>query len=220
MPKHGTALTLGQFAEFGGAVLKALPRDIDPDVALNWAKNGSALERVLREVLEPSAQQTPTTLKVWKTIKLGLRKSPGEYRQALLAGKFCIEDYANQILGKTPVSQEEVEVDLVLATDLQLGFKVNTRRDAIYERVSKLGLQRCPAEVGPALREQYKDQPMDEWVLIGMDPIPGSDGRLIVFTVGRGDNGLWLHGNNGSPGSVCNPGVKWVFVLPRPSTRA
>jgi hypothetical protein len=53
MGKYGTTLTIGQFAEFGSAVLKALPRNIDPDVALNWAKNGAGLERVLRDALCP-----------------------------------------------------------------------------------------------------------------------------------------------------------------------
>ena len=56
MPKRGTALTVGQFAEFGGAVLKALPRDIEPDVALNWARDGAALEKVLREALVPDTE--------------------------------------------------------------------------------------------------------------------------------------------------------------------
>lgn len=53
MSKHGTALTVGQFAEFSAAVIKALPRDIDPDIALGWASNGKALTKVLAENLCP-----------------------------------------------------------------------------------------------------------------------------------------------------------------------
>jgi hypothetical protein len=156
-----------------------------------------------------------TELKTWKTIKLSLQKSPEEYRRALEAGKYQIGTYASQILDKTPVSQEEVEVDLVIMTGSQLGFKVATRRDLIYKRALELGLQKCPAEAGPALREQYPDQPMGEWFLIGMEPIADSDGALEAFSVGHGGCGLWLSGSSGYPDSVWNPDLHWVFVLPR-----
>src|SRR3989338_1237542 len=53
MPEHGTALTVGQYAEFGAAVLKALPRDIASTRALAWARNGAALEKALRQALVP-----------------------------------------------------------------------------------------------------------------------------------------------------------------------
>ena len=53
MPEHGTALTVGQYAEFGAAVLKALPRDIPSTRALAWARNGVVLEKVLRQALVP-----------------------------------------------------------------------------------------------------------------------------------------------------------------------
>ncbi len=57
MSKHGTALSVGQFSEFAGAVIKALPRDIEPDVALHWANNGKALATALREALSVSAEK-------------------------------------------------------------------------------------------------------------------------------------------------------------------
>jgi hypothetical protein len=39
------------YVEFQVAVLRALPRDIDPDIALGWTQNGESLARVLREAL-------------------------------------------------------------------------------------------------------------------------------------------------------------------------
>lgn len=54
MTKHGTASQVtGSYVEFQAAVLRALPRDIDPDVALGWAKNGEALSRILEDALTP-----------------------------------------------------------------------------------------------------------------------------------------------------------------------
>ncbi len=51
-------------------------------------------------------------LKIWKTIKLGLHKSPDEYRTALKAAGYRIGDYANQVLDKISVAKTETEVDL------------------------------------------------------------------------------------------------------------
>lgn len=59
MPKHGTALTVGQFAEFSGAVLKALPRNIHPTTALKWAQNGKELAQVLERTLCPTTEPFP-----------------------------------------------------------------------------------------------------------------------------------------------------------------
>ncbi|MBI2644163.1 MAG: hypothetical protein HYW95_01485 [Candidatus Wildermuthbacteria bacterium] len=172
-------------------------------------------ERDFASILRRDQQVLVPEFKIWKTVKLGLRKSPREYRKALDEGKYQIGTYASQILDKTSCSQEVVEVDLVLVTGSQLGFKVATRRDLIYKRALELGLQRCPGEVGPAMREQYLDQPMDEWFLIGMDPITDSDGNLRVFIVVHDGSGLWLDGSNGDPDRVWNPGFRWAFVLPR-----
>jgi hypothetical protein len=52
MVTHGTVLSVrGPYVELQAAVLKALPRDIDDDLALSWANNGEALARGLREML-------------------------------------------------------------------------------------------------------------------------------------------------------------------------
>jgi len=55
---NGNTLSLDQQANFHAAVLKALPRDIDPDVARKWEKNGKALTKALRDVLLPSEEAT------------------------------------------------------------------------------------------------------------------------------------------------------------------
>ena len=47
----GNTLSLDQQANFHAAVLKALPRDIDPVTARSWEKNGKALTKVLRGAL-------------------------------------------------------------------------------------------------------------------------------------------------------------------------
>ena len=154
----------------------------------------------------------------WKTIKLGTGiKDANGFRQAIKNAEMRISDWANDIIGKPEfvVIAGEMEVDLVKVAVGELGFKDGARRDQIYDRVKELGLEICPPEVGPQLRLQYKDQPLDEGILIGMEPIRYSDGDLYVFDVGHNDDGFWLHGYYGGPDDVWRTDCQWVFVRPR-----
>jgi len=154
----------------------------------------------------------------WKTIKLGTGfKNADDFRKTIKDCGMRIGDWANDIIGKPEftVAARETEVDLVKVTVGDLGFKDGARRDQIYDRAKELGLEVCPSEVGPQLRLQYKDQPLNEWILIGMEPIRASGGDLFVFLVEHNDDGLWLLCNYGNPVLVWSAGYQWVFVRPR-----
>lgn len=57
MANHGTASQVtGSYVEFQAAVLRALPRDIDSDVALGWTNNGESLACILREAFTPNGK--------------------------------------------------------------------------------------------------------------------------------------------------------------------
>lgn len=169
------------------------------------------------QVLPPVEQTPPVPFepKKWKTIKLGTEKSAKDLKKALERGKYPIGTYAEQILKKVVVAESETELDLVIVTPRELGFTENTRRDAIYERAQELGLQLCPNEVGPQLRLQYGDQPLNEWMVIGMEPLTDSDGDLRLFYVVHLSDGRWLHSNYGSPDDVWSLDYRFVFALPR-----
>jgi len=80
MANRGTTSQVnGSYVEFQAAVLRALPRDIDSDVALSWTKNGELLARILREALTPNGKPAGNTyplsvdydLSVENAVKLG-----------------------------------------------------------------------------------------------------------------------------------------------------
>ncbi|TSC90712.1 MAG: hypothetical protein G01um10142_269 [Parcubacteria group bacterium Gr01-1014_2] len=154
-------------------------------------------------------------LKIWKTIVLGLHKTPAEYEEALEKKGFRIGDWARQILRKITVLQTVVELDLCVLTVAELGFKGNARYDAICARIIEIGGQLCPNELGPALREQYPDQPYGEWDVIAMEAVTDSDGDLSVFRVGHGGRGQWLNTSYGNPEALFCPDSRVVFGLPR-----
>jgi len=198
---------------FDAAVLMNLP-EVGSELRQWWIDNPSELQKALIVIGKIPCPE----LKIWKTIKLGAGfKNADDFRKAIKDCGMRISDWANDIIGKPEftVNAGETEVDLVKVTVAELGFKDGARRDQIYERAKEFGLELCPSEVGPQLRLQYKDQPLNEWILIGMEPIRGSDGDLDVFNVEHYVSGIWLVSDCGSPGDVWGDVIQCVFVRPR-----
>ncbi|MCX6766432.1 MAG: hypothetical protein NT170_01450 [Candidatus Moranbacteria bacterium] len=105
--------------------------------------------------------------------------------------------WGKDILHKTQFSKESRKYDLVRFTVEQLGFSNGATTDEIYQRAEKLGLELCPAEVGPQLRLQY---PGKEWMLIAMKQITDRDGDPDVFYLGWDGGRLALRAGSARPG--------------------
>jgi hypothetical protein len=152
---------------------------------------------------------------IWKTISVGTYEGPRELREALDSARCRIGDLAKEAFNHTtfPISESRTTIDLVVLTVANLGFKA---KDAplreIYARAAKLGLELCPAEVGPQLRLQYTDQPAGEFLHIAMQPVPTNRKDLVTLTVANGGAGLLLIGGDGRPDLVVPSTVRFVFV--------
>lgn len=144
-------------------------------------------------------------------VTLGFHKNPNDYRAAIKSAKMKIDDWGDDILGRIACSQKQVDLDLVVMSVGDLGFERGARYEVLFAKAVELGLGLCPAEVGPALRLQYADQPRREWLLIAMESIPGRDG-YYVFNLGHDSDGLWLHTFRGRPDLVWGAGIHFVFA--------
>jgi len=195
-----------QTAKLIARIAENLPSGMSPEEMQKWIDNPKELQEALRKALYS------IEFKVFKTLKLGTDpRTADQFRKALKDGGFKISDWADDILGKTSFTTEETDVELVIMSVRELGFKSGASRKDIYERAQALDLELCPAEVGPRLRLQYKDQPNGEWLLIAMEPITDSGGDLDVFDVGRDGRDLWLLGHDGHPDDVWDAVDRWVF---------
>jgi hypothetical protein len=120
--------------------------------------------------LEPTALETP----IWKPITVGGSKGVNAIRVALETAPchMTIADDADEILGRPafPFIKTPVELDLVVLSVFELGFGDETSLHHIYARAVALGFELCPAEVGPALRLNYLDQPPGDSLHIAMKP--------------------------------------------------
>jgi hypothetical protein len=153
--------------------------------------------------------------RIWKTIKLGLRKNADAYRTPMRKARLNIGSRADDILDNPAftASETKTKVDLVVASVAELGFKEDAMYSEICARAKELGLDLCPAEVGPALRLAYKDQQRGEWLIIAMEAITtDSDGGLGVFVVEHISLGPWLYSGDGHPGTFWACGHRFVFV--------
>jgi hypothetical protein len=133
----------------------------------------SSFKQVLKgQKMNDEALNTPV-FPTWKTIKLGCGpKTADDFRKAVKSAGMKIGDWANDILGKPAftATTSETEVELVVASVAELGFKDGATRKDIYVRAQEFGLDLCPPEVGPQLRLQYTDQSKGEGLSLRWSP--------------------------------------------------
>lgn len=155
---------------------------------------------------------------VWRTIKLGTGlKTAHDFCEALKTSGMFISDTSGDILRTTAfmVAPEEMEINLVVVSNAELGFKDGAKLRKTYARARELGLNLCPSEVGPQLRLQYKDQPNGEGLLVAMESISDSYGFRRLFNIECEPDGcLFLGGYDGRMGNVWNADKCFVFSLP------
>lgn len=148
-----------------------------------------------------------------KIFMLGLETDPSvnsfESANESLAKKdiYC-PGYAEDILKDTEFSKEEQRYNLVRFTVKQLGLPDGATTEEIYKKAEDLGLELCPAEVGPHLRLQYSGK---EWMLIAMKQITNRDDNPGVFTLDSGDVQLSLNAHDAEPSKGWSGYSRFVF---------
>lgn len=207
-----------QIVKFGADAVRGALKDVGMDKGAAQRiiaggefqrRIGEAARQALRDL---GSDKATTAFPVWKTITIGGQNNIAAYRAALHAGGYRVGDYASQLLDKTVVAESETTLELVRLTVGEMGFPRGASTAEIYAWAEAHGLKKCPAEVGPALRLAYADQPYGEWIRVGMEPIADSVGDLHVFLVGHGDHGRWLGTHWTDPTNQWHPGYVWVFL--------
>jgi hypothetical protein len=162
--------------------------------------------------------KAPAAQIVWKTVALGKFSNSFALRNALDSANCGVGDLAEEALARPAfgLAAARTDVDLVAvsATGLGLTGESVPLKD-LYARAEALGLSLAPAEVGPALRLQYTDQRVGEFLRIGMKPIATWRGDEVIFVVVNGGAGLILMGENSGANAQTSASSTFLFVRPR-----
>jgi len=160
---------------------------------------------------------TQAPFRTWRTTTIGSYKGVNAYRDALDAAKIKIGDAADEILGRAafPYAREKTVVELTVVSAAELGVESDeSSLSDVYERARQVGLNLCPAEVGPQLRLDYHNQPLGEALDIAMEPVATYSGDLTILTLVNWGTGLMLIGRDGRSESKVNRISRFVFAVP------
>jgi hypothetical protein len=158
----------------------------------------------------------PAHFQTWRTITLGTYKGVNAYRDTLDSARIRIGDSADEILGRPafPYARTKTGVELAVLSAADLGVESDQSSLAeVYQRAREAGLELCPAEVGPQLRLDYRNQPLGEALDIAMEPVATYSGDPTMLTLANWGTGLLLIGRDGRPESMVFRKSRFVFAL-------
>jgi hypothetical protein len=159
---------------------------------------------------------TPARFQTWRKITLGTYKGVNAYRHALDAAGIKIGDSADEILGRPAFRYAgmKTEVELTLLSAAKLGVESEFALSDVYERARQVGLELCPAEVGPLLRLDYRNQPLGEALNVAMEPVATYNGQPTILSLVNFGSGLALIGGDGRSEFMVPRTFLYVFALP------
>jgi hypothetical protein len=174
----------------------------------------------IRPTLDAQSSQLnvnkPAHLQIWRTITLGTYKGVDAYRDALDLTRIKVGDSADEILGRPafPYARTKTGVELAVLSAADLGVESDQSSLAeVYQRAREAGLELCPAEVGPQLRLDYRNQPLGEALDIAMEPVATYSGDPTMLTLANWGTGLLLIGRDGRPESMVFRKSRFMFAL-------
>lgn len=143
-------------------------------------------------------------------MKLGGHKFLGEGEFMVDSDDFKRSIYTDETFTNLKPREKHKLIRLTVA---DLGFPNGAPYPKIMDRALELGLNLCSPSDALEYRISYTDQPMDEYVGIGMNPISGHDRDPRVFGVFRFGGGSLLNGSWASPGDHWGADDEIVFRL-------
>ena len=159
----------------------------------------------------------PAGIPIWRTITLGAHTGVEAYRDALDAAGIKVGVSADEILGRPAfayaTTPREVELAIVSVAELGLDADVSSQSE-VYARAKRIGLELCPAEVGPRLRLDYRDQPLGEALDVAMEPVATYGGEPTILALVNFGSGLALIGSDGRSDAMVPRTRRFVFALP------
>ena len=178
-------------------------------------RNQLTLKKTPSANMPPILVRSASDVPVWKTITVGTFANSLALRNALDAAGCGIGNSAGEILARPAFTTSVIKTNVMLlaVSVAELGFETDTASLAdIYARAQQLGFGLAAAEVAPQLRLQYFDQPIGEFLIIGMKPIKTWSGEPVILNVANGGAGLILISQDGGADAEIPVACRFLFV--------
>lgn len=152
--------------------------------------------------------------------------APAELRAELLRCAVALNESAEQIFAseRFATSAARYAIATIELAVCDLGLTHGGTSAAIAARAAALGLGLCPAELGPHLRLQYRDQPEGFWgmpasrhrappgsITVASAPLVGDDEFPKGFYLRRIQGVLWLRGYHSGLEHMWSPADRFVL---------
>jgi uncharacterized protein YjiS (DUF1127 family) len=183
--------------------------------ARDLLQNQLRLDKYPSPVMPLVPVRSAVDVPVWRKVTIGTFSDLFALRGALNAVGCGIGGSAEEILARPAftLSATKADVELFAVSAAQLGFLTETASLAqIYDRAQQRGFGLAAAEIAPLLRLQYFDQPVGEFLIIGMKPIKTWKGEPVILTVANGGAGLILIGQDGHADAEIPVASRFLFA--------
>ena len=224
---NGNTLSLGQQANFIAAVIKSLPRDIDPEVTRGWEQNGEALTKVLRATLCPPSQfELNEHGHIVLTIT-GLDLTGEEEFKRITAAGFRVSRWSHSCLTSTNADGYDKNHRLVPGHVYKVALMPTSEIERDTDRttenlrnrgINKYGYGKPLAGIMPRVRESVSDKQMEEmgfwYIAAPHNFIKDSDGGPRVLCAFRTGDGQWLNARWDLPDFRWRDSGAFAFLVP------
>lgn len=169
------------------------------------------LEAIVNSKVLEYRRTRPLIERPGQKLQLGECKSSEDMRKRLITKGCQFGSWGADILNHTTPVTIPIEIEVVEASNAELGYPGGCTVAQTFEAGLKLGWELCDHEVGPEYLLQDLDLPKGQNLRVAMKPITDSDGNLEVFCVARDDYGQKLGGDYGYPDYFYGGGNVWLF---------
>ncbi len=181
----------------------------NPKLLLNHLKAGSCGRFIDAECKWP----------LWRTIDHGNHHNyVRNFYEAFDDHKIRMDDWVSKIVDNflfcsASVHSEE-NIDLCKARTKEIVGGYGQLAE-IFKGIEDFGGGLLTAEMSLCLRDQYRDQPEGEQLLIAMQPVALSGDSAYIPCLERQDNALWIRGQQIDPVRFWDAGSMWAFRYPQ-----
>jgi len=154
--------------------------------------------------------------KLWKLLERPSYTSGSQYLDTLIKRGYRLSDWIVDIVSKPDFQVNTVlwPLPLVRVRLDSVGFSKPTTLKKFYKTAAHAGFENCPPEAALALRFNYDEQPMGEWlrVAIDMNKMVDSDGVPHLPKLGGALNRFYLETYWAYPDAVFHPHNEFVMI--------